>query len=76
MTPEEATAHLDRICELIQIAIDTLVDRKDSRATVARTALRLAKSETAVLKDEVLLAEALRAQTTPTPPLVPGNRKK
>ncbi len=58
-------AYLDRICELIQLGLDALNHHQDPKSMVARTALRLARSEIAVLKDEAQLAEAMKAYKVP-----------
>ena len=79
MTADQASEHLDRVCELIDLGLTCLGDKADDKSSLGRTALRLAKSEVARLKDECLLANALAKskppsfgppQKTPTPPKV------
>ncbi len=66
MTPSEEANRLDRICELIDLGLQALSGYEDERARIGRTALRIAKSEAMLLKDEALLAEALLKTHMPT----------
>ncbi len=59
MTPAEEASRLDRICELIDLGLQALNGYEDERSAIGRTALRIARSEAMLLKDEALLAEAL-----------------
>ncbi len=73
VTPAEEANRLDRICELIDLGLQALNGYEDERARIGRTALRIAKSEAMLLKDEALLAEALLKTHMPTPS---GKRRK
>lgn len=66
MTPSEEAARLDRICELIDLGQQALNGVEGEHARIGRTALRMAKSEVALLKDEALLADALLKTHMPT----------
>ncbi len=66
MTPLEEANRLDRIIELIDMGLQALNGYEDERSVIGRTALRVAKSQCLLLKDEALLAEALLKTHIPT----------
>ncbi len=74
MTPAEESARLDHICELIDLGLQALNGRVDDLSRIGRTALRIARSECSLLKDEALLAEALLKTHMPSIPK-PRTRK-
>ncbi len=74
MTPAEESGRLDRICELIDLGLQALNGYDDERSRIGRTALRIARSEALLLKDEALLAEALLKTHMPSLPK-PRTRK-
>lgn len=66
MTPAETVARLERIFELIDLGLRSLNGWDDERSKIGRMALKLAKSEVALMKDEGLLADALVRTRVPT----------
>ncbi len=77
MTPAEKSARLDRVLQFLDLGLQAFNGRDDDMSGIGRTALRIAKSELLILKDELLLEEAkVHNHNTSTPPPARPRRKK